>query len=162
MTPELPAKGSDGIEQVGGFGSNSARTTGKPGVPTARPGSSDSGHPLPTPWPQSATSQPFPDAEDVIASPSVRSERWLAEPDYWMADHQRIPRPPTRPIARPQRFRRMSRMQSALLAMAILIGVMGIGAGMVMAGRFSEQFFNRPAPTAQPAHATQTIPTKTP
>lgn len=107
----------------------------------------------------------FPEAQDVTASPTVASTNWLPEPDYWLADHQRIPRPPTRPIARPKRFRRMSRMQSALLAVIILIVVIVIGAGMVEAGRISHDFFNNTpffnaphtVPTARP-----TTPASTP
>lgn len=153
----------------------------EPARRTQPPSGSSGKHPLPNPWPQQAASsssgkhplpnprlrhvrpQPSPDAEAVTASPTVASDNWLPEPDYWLADHQRIPRPPTRPIARPKRFRRMSRLQSALLAVIILIAVIVIGAGMYEAGRLSGDFFNNffsaphAAPTAHP-----TTPAATP
>jgi hypothetical protein len=131
---------------------------------TQPPSGSSGKHPLPNPWPGQAEPQPFPDAEDVMISPTVSSKNWLPEPDYWLADHQRIPRPPTRPIARPKRFRRLSRLQSALLAVIILIAVIVIGAGMYEAGRLSGDFFNNffSAPHAAPtAHPTTPAPTPT-
>lgn len=203
MTPELPANEMNSVDGVDGMDdadSNSARKTSAPAAMRApkrtQPLSSSGKHPLPGPWPQQVAPQPFPEAEDLTAAPSVTSEqwlakaedqtavpavtkerrpaeaidlpttpivtseRWLAEPKYWLADHQRVPRPPTRPIARPQRFRRISRTRSALLATGILILAVAIGAGMVLAGQASYEFFNRsaPVPTVHPASATPTLP----
>lgn len=97
---------------------------------------------------------------DALRAPSVTPQHWLPEPDYWLADHQRVPRPPTRPIPRPKRFRRTSYVKSFFLALFILLGIALIGAGMVTAGQLSYQFFNTPkaAPTTRPANAAPTSP----
>ena len=168
MTSETPAHERESA------GATPASTT--PAPPAARtrrtqpPSGSSGKHLLPNPWPQPGAPQLFPEAADVTATPTIASANWLPEPDYWLADHQSIPRPPTRPIPRPRRFRRMSRPQSALVAVIILMGVTVIGAGMVEAGRISGDFFNgnffnapRTAPTTQPttSAATPTVTTVT-
>ena len=168
MTSETPAHERESA------GATPASTT--PAPPAARtrrtqpPSGSSGKHLLPNPWPQPGAPQLFPEAADVTATPTIASANWLPEPDYCLADHQSIPRPPTRPIPRPRRFRRMSRPQSALVAVIILMGVTVIGAGMVEAGRISGDFFNgnffnapRTAPTTQPttSAATPTVTTVT-
>lgn len=166
MTSEIPAHE---LENTGVAPASLLPETDETPLAPARrtqpPSGSSGKHPLPNPWPQQAEPQLFPDAVDVTASPTVASANWLAEPDYWLADHQSIPRPPTRPIARPRRFRRMSRLQSSLLAVIILIAVIVIGAGMYEAGRLSGDFFNNffsaphVAPTTVPTHAVDATPT---
>lgn len=122
------------------------------------PSTSGGEHPLPKPWPQPDASLPTLE-KNVPLIPSVTPEHWLPEPDYWLSDHQRVPRPPTRPITRPMRFRKASRLRSGLLALVavLIIGIIGIG--MVTAGRLSYQFFNQPQPTAAPTHSAQPTPT---
>lgn len=171
MTPETPAHDMDSPDA--GLAAPTAPPPAPPARRTQPPSGSSGKHPLPSPWPQPGESPLFPEAEDVTVTPTVSTKNWLPEPEYWLADHQRIPRPPTRPIARPQRFHRMSRLQSALLALIILIAFGAIGAGMVEAGRISHDFFNgnffnapHTVPTAQPtthpAGITPTAPAKRP
>lgn len=136
MTPDLPASNLDGIDELSASGRR-----------TLPPGSGSSGrHPLPAPWPQPEASQPFPGVQDVLAAPSVMPENWLPEPTYWLADHQAIPRPPTAPVPRPQRFRPISRGRSTLLLLVILLGIVLLFAGMLLAGRISYDLFNSPSP----------------
>ena len=169
MTPERPESAANDKDSAG-TAPAATPPTSPPATRVRRtqaPGGGSGKHPLPSPWPRQTEPQPFPDAEDVTASPTVSSRSWLPEPEYWLADHQSIPRPPTRPIARPKRCRRMSRLQSALFAFVILIIVVALGAGMIEAGRLSYDFFNapRPAPTTSPtapAHATPTLPATQP
>lgn len=161
MTPDVPTNDVDGRD--GGKRTSEPRRSGKTRAPTARltqPLSSSGKHPLPSPWPQQTVSEPFAEAEDITSTPVITRAQWLPEPDYWLADHQRIPRPRTRPIARPRRFRRVSYARSALLAITILAGVVVVGYGMYTAGSISYQFFNAPTPvpTAHPATTTPTLP----
>jgi hypothetical protein len=90
--------------------------------------------------------------------PAVKRSNWLQAPDYWLADHQSVPRPPTRPIPRPRRFVRMSRARSATLLFVAVVGITVVGAGMVFAGHLTYEYFNTPLalPTAHPATATAT------
>lgn len=89
---------------------------------------------------------------------AVKQDHWLPKPDYWMTDHQAVARPRTRPIPRPQRFVRPSRARSTTLLFVSVIGAGLLGAGMVMAGNLTYQFFNTPAvaPVSHPATATST------
>ena len=164
MTPETPAPDMDRAGKASAASTPPAARTRR----TQPPSGSSGKHLLPNPWPQPGAPQLFPEAEDVTATPTIAAANWLPEPDYWLADHQGIPRPPTRPIPRPRRFRRMSRLQSALVAVIILIVATVIGVGMVEAGRISGDFFNgnffntpHSAPTTQPTTpaATPTTPT---
>ena len=91
-------------------------------------------------------------------SPAVKRSNWLDAPDYWLADHQSVPRPPTRPIPRPRRFVRMSRTRSSMLLFVAVVGIAIVGAGMVYAGHLTYGYFNTPLalPTTHPATATAT------
>ncbi|HEU4784696.1 MAG TPA: hypothetical protein VFS83_15240 [Ktedonobacterales bacterium] len=96
---------------------------------------------------------------EIGSRPSaVKRSDWLEAPDYWLADHQSVPRPPTRPIPRPKRFVRMSRRRSATLLFVAVVGITVVGAGMVFAGHLTYDYFNTPLalPTAHPATATAT------
>jgi hypothetical protein len=90
--------------------------------------------------------------------PAVKRSDWLEAPDYWLADHQSVPRPSTRPIPRPKRFVRMSRARSATLLFVAVVGIVIVGAGMVFAGHLTYDYFNTPLalPTTHPATATAT------
>jgi hypothetical protein len=89
---------------------------------------------------------------------AVKRSNWLEAPDYWLADHQSVPRPPTRSIPRPKRFVRMSRARSASLFLVAMAGIAVIVAGMVFAGHLTYDYFNTPLalPTTHPATATAT------
>jgi len=89
---------------------------------------------------------------------AVKRSDWLEAPDYWLADHQSVPRPPTRPIPRPKRFVRMSRARSATLFLVAVMGIAVVVAGMVFAGHLTYEYFNTPLalPTTHPATATAT------
>jgi hypothetical protein len=82
--------------------------------------------------------------------PAVKRSNWLEAPDYWLADHQSVPRPPTRPIPRPRRFVRMSRARSTMLLLVAVVGIVVVGAGMAFAGHLTYEYFNTPLalPTA--------------
>lgn len=89
---------------------------------------------------------------------AVKRSNWLEAPDYWLADHQSVPRPPTRSIPRPKRFVRMSRARSASLFLVAMVGIAVVVAGMVFAGHLTYEYFNTPLalPTTYPATATAT------
>jgi hypothetical protein len=154
------------------------------GKRTLPPGSSDK-YPLPGRWPQpEAWLEPgdVPEAEPEpqrpverpvepaieppvmieieIGSrvPAVKRSNWLEAPDYWLADHQTVPRPPTRSIPRPKRFVRMSRARSTMLFLVAMMGIAVVVAGMVFAGHLTYEYFNTPLalPTTHPATATAT------
>ncbi len=156
------------------------------GKRTLPPGSSDK-YPLPGRWPQPEAWLEFDDAPEPEAKPqrpvepprpvepaidppvmieieigsrpsAVKRSDWLEAPDYWLADHQSVPRPPTRPIPRPKRFVRMSRRRSATLLFVAVVGIAVVGAGMVFAGHLTYEYFNTPLalPTTHPATATAT------
>ncbi|HEX6542300.1 MAG TPA: hypothetical protein VF040_11140 [Ktedonobacterales bacterium] len=98
------------------------------------------------------------------ASARVTQELWLPKQDYWLANHQVIPRPSMRKVPRPQRFRPVSRRRSMLLLVIIVLGTGLIGAGVVFAATLSYQYFNvsgsnapGSAPKGQPVTATSTI-----
>ena len=182
MTPELPTNEIERTDPARAGDLGSIRDTGTPpALPRDRrtaPLRSSGKHPLPSTWPQRAPSQPL--AQPLVAGqaptstsmtvydaplvPSVTPEHWLPEPDYWLADHQRIPRPPTRPITRPTRFRRVSRARSSAIVLFILLALLVLGVGMVEAGHLSYQLFNSPItlPSLLPTHATPTPPAKKP
>jgi hypothetical protein len=180
MTPELPAHDIERTDPARAGDPGSSRKTGAP-PPLTRdrrtaPLQSSGKHPLPSPWPQRSPSQPLAQlleegpaptsltVYDAPLVPSVTPEHWLPEPDYWLADHQRIPRPPTRPITRPTRFRRVSRARSSAIVLFILLALLVLGAGMIEAGHLSYQLFNSPItlPSLLPTHATPTLPAKKP
>lgn len=156
MVPESPASDGDGTDASAAptttsDASGDADTRrGKTTLPLRASGKP----PLPGPWRQPEEPQPSLAEDDIPLVPVVTPEHWLPKPQYWLADHQRIPRPPTRPIPRPTRFRRGSRVRSCLLLLVILACVGLFGAGIVMAGRLSYQYFNAPTPvpTAHPAN----------
>jgi hypothetical protein len=182
MTPELPANDIERADQSRAGDVGDIRVTGvPPALPRDKrtmPRGSRNTYPLPAPWPQRTPSQPpvqppvqppamEPTSLTVYEAPlvpRVTPEHWLPEPDYWLADHQRIPRPPTRPITRPQRFRRVSRARSSAMVLFILLALVVLGAGMVEAGHLSYQLFNSPItlPSLLPTHATPTVPAKKP
>jgi hypothetical protein len=91
--------------------------------------------------------------------PVVTRDNWLQKPEYWLADYQLLPRPRTRRVPRPKRFRPVSYTRSTMLLFVILIGIFLVSAGVVFAGQLSYDFFNSPLslPSAHPATAT-TIP----
>ncbi len=91
--------------------------------------------------------------------PVVRRDNWLQKPEYWLADYQLLPRPRTRRVPRPKRFRPVSYTRSTMLLFVILIGIFLVSGGVVFAGQLSYDFFNSPLslPAAHPATAT-TIP----
>ena len=114
--------------------------------------------PLPTPWPEqsveSAESLVLPESlpPDPGAPPVVAPDQWLDEPRYWLADYQRVPRPMTRPLSRPIRFRKVSPLRSAikLLTVVALIVVLTVGLALalnagVRAGTSFIQQFTTPA-----------------
>lgn len=182
MTQESPTSNREGAIASG---ASSARATGAParivaGKRTLPPGSSDK-YPLPGRWPQP---EALPEADDALELeaeplapprppaeppvmieieigprvPAVKRSDWLQAPDYWLADHQSVPRPPTRSIPRPKRFVRMSRARSTTLFLVAMVGIAIVGAGMVFAGHLTYEYFNTPLalPTTHPATATAT------
>jgi hypothetical protein len=134
--------------------------------------------PLPTPWPEQAAESPnglvLPEEllPDPGSPPVVGPDQWLDEPRYWLADYQRVPRPKTRPLSRPVRFRKVSPLKSAiklLLALALIV-VLTIGLALavnagVQAGTTLFQQLTTPSmplvtPTTTPAPTL--APTATP
>lgn len=174
-----------GIDSARATGAPARIVSGKRTIP---PGSSDKyplpgRWPQPEAWPESDDALEFDDAPPPVAAshpktvpepaieqpvmieieigsrfPAVKRSNWLEAPDYWLADHQSVPRPPTRPIPRPRRFVRMSRARSSTLLFIAVVGIAIVGAGMVYAGHLTYGYFNTPLalPTTHPATATAT------
>lgn len=189
-----PASDMDGLDGMDEPRRSGARATSAParivtGKRILPPGSSDK-YPLPGRWPEPDDGEDVPEPEaveqaappppppppvvDVVIetsapglAPVVRRANWLKAPDYWLADHQTVPRPPTRPLPRPRRFVRMSRGRSAALFLVAVVGIGVVVAGMLFSGHLTYEFFNTPMalPTAHPATATATdtpvVPTAT-
>jgi hypothetical protein len=123
--------------------------------------------PLPPVWPMEgdASVSPSPAADRAEAlrgsdeagvQPSVEPGRWVQEPDFWeketmiaMTGRHPVPRPKTRPLPPPQRFRPMARWKS-MLALGVFVVVTALAcAGGVALGRLSMESFG-PTPTARP------------
>ena len=188
MTQESPTSDREGAldSENSGIRATGAPARIVAGKRTLPPGSSDK-YPLPGRWPQPEAWLEFDDAPEPEAKPqrpvepprpvepaidppvmieieigsrpsAVKRSDWLEAPDYWLADHQSVPRPPTRPIPRPKRFVRMSRRRSATLLFVAVVGIAVVGAGMVFAGHLTYEYFNTPLalPTTHPATATAT------
>jgi hypothetical protein len=92
-------------------------------------------------------------------TPIVGKNNWLPNQDYWLADHQAIPRPKSRPLPRPKRFRRVSYGRSFTFAFVCVVGAGLIVGGMIAAGQITYQYFNTPfaIPKTAPATATATL-----
>jgi hypothetical protein len=111
--------------------------------------------------------------------PTVESQAWLKQDDYWqrttyiaVTGRHTAAAPPTRPLPRPHRFRKSSRVRSILVLALTLALIVVIPMGVVMAQRAAQTHITLPTnipgltePT-QPIHtpaATATIkPTVTP
>ena len=120
--------------------------------------------PLPTPWPDqavdSAESLGLPESlpPDPGVPPVVAPEQWLDEPRYWLADYQHVPRPKTRPLTRPIRFRKASPVKSAItlffaivLVVVLTIGlVLVLDAGVQAGSKFIQQFTTPATPLVTP------------
>lgn len=120
--------------------------------------------PLPTSWPEqaaeSAESLVLPESlvPDPGAPPVVAPDQWLEEPRYWLADYQRVPRPKTRPLSRPVRFRKVSPLKSAIrlllvlaLAVVLTIGLaLAVNIGVQAGTEFLQQFTTPPKPLVTP------------
>lgn len=90
---------------------------------------------------------------ELHGEPLVAQEQWLPQPEYWLSDHQRIPRPKTQPIPRPVRFNRAPRWKSAVLMLVVVVAVGAAIAGGIQLSRAGSNLLNEltaPAPKAQP------------
>ena len=144
--------------------------------------------PLPGAWPVSAVepsvsapageipiiprSELQRDRDDNATRPLVGPDRWVNEQEFWatntfiaLSGRRAIPRPKTKPLQPPQRFRPMPRWRSYLLLLVVCLMIGGTLVGIVAISRFSAQAFgprhpiSTPAPaahTATPAHPTAT------
>lgn len=144
--------------------------------------------PLPGAWPASAAepsvsapageipiiprSELQRDRDDNATRPLVGPDRWVSEQEFWetntfiaLSGRHAIPRPRTKPLQPPQRFRPMPRWRSYLLLLVVCLMIGGSLAGVVAIGRLSAQAFgpHHPIATPAPAHtATPAHPTATP
>jgi hypothetical protein len=136
--------------------------------------------PLPAPWPEQA--HPVESAESLVlpeelpldpgSPPVVGPDQWLDEPRYWLADYQRVPRPKTRPLSRPVRFRKVSPLKSAiklLLALALIVVLtiglaLAVNAGVQAGTTFFQQLTtpSKPLVTPTTTPAPTLAPTATP
>jgi hypothetical protein len=133
---------------------------------------------LPTPWPaqstENADSLVLPESmpPDPGAPPAVAPDQWLEQPRYWLADYQHVPRPKTRPLSRPIRFRKVSPIKSAIrlvfvvaLVIVLTIGLaLAVDAGIQAGTTFVQQFTTPPKPLVTPTTAPvpTAVPTKAP
>lgn len=106
--------------------------------------------------------------------PTVQSEAWLKQDDYWqrttyiaVTGRHTAQRPPTRPLPRPNRFRRPSPLRSVVI-LALTLALMAlIPIGVLVAQREAAAHIKIPTsipglsqPTATPTHAATTTPVK--
>lgn len=144
--------------------------------------------PLPGAWPASAAEpsvsapageipiipRPGPqrDRDENATRPLFGPDRWVSEQEFWetntfiaLSGRHAIPRPRTKPLQPPQRFRPMPRWRSYLLLVIVCLMIGGTLVGVVAISRLSTQVFGpqHPISTPAPAHtATPAHPTATP
>lgn len=103
------------------------------------------------------------DADAFGARPSVEPGHWVHEPEYWgeetmiaMTGRYLVPRPKTRPLPPPQRFRPMARWKS-MLALGALVLVTALACvGTVTLGKLTvEVFGSKPQATLTVPHTPQ-------
>lgn len=111
--------------------------------------------------------------------PTVQSEAWLTQDDYWqrttyiaVTGRHTAQRPPTRPLPRPNRFRRSSPLRSVIVLALTLALIVLIPIGVMVAQREAATKIKIPTnipgltqPTVAPTHvptATPAKPTATP
>jgi hypothetical protein len=154
--PDDAAFGSDGDFRDG---PSSLMTT------TSQPRATD--RPFLTPWPEpqadEAQDLTLPESlpPDPGAPPTVTPAEWLHEPPYWLADYQRVPRPKTRPISRPVRFRKVSYWKSMVLLCSLVL-TMGVAiVGIVLAYQASTAILPQFTTPAKPLSAPSVTPAST-
>ena len=128
--------------------------------------------PLPPVWPMEGdgTVSPSPatdegeaprGADESGVRPSVEPGRWVQEPDFWeketmitMTGRHPVPRPKTRPLPPPQRFRPVARWKS-MLALGVFVVVTAFACGgSIVLGRLSIELFG-PQATPLGTHTPQ-------
>lgn len=136
-----------------------------------------SGIPLPPAWPiaengaasPSSAAHPAETLRDPDASgvqPRVEPGRWVHEPDFWeketmiaMTGRYPVPRPKTRSLPPPQRFRPMARWKS-MLVLGVLVVVTALACvGSIELGKLSIDAFG---PTTTPTVTQTAQPTVSP
>ena len=97
--------------------------------------------------------------------PTVESQAWLKQDDYWqrttyiaVTGRHTAAAPPTRPLPRPHRFRKSSRVRSILVLALTLALIVVIPMGVVMAQRAAETHIT--LPTSIPGIPGLTAPTQ--
>lgn len=100
--------------------------------------------------------------DEADAQPSIERDHWVQEPDFWeketmiaMTGRYPVPRPKTRPLPPPQRFRPVARWKSMLLLSTLVVVTVLTCVGVLELGRLSAQVFGTQATpvvthTAQP------------
>lgn len=116
-----------------------------------------------------------PDADD---RPTVETRAWLKQDDYWkrttyiaVTGRHTAAAPGTRPLPRPKRFQRRSRVRSLLILALTLALIVLIPLGVVVAQQEAAAHIklptnipglSQPTPTLTPAPTATTKPTATP
>ncbi|HEX8036946.1 MAG TPA: hypothetical protein VF510_24020 [Ktedonobacterales bacterium] len=128
--------------------------------------------PLPPAWPiqEMETSLPSSAPDASGAHPSVEPGRWVQEPDFWeketmiaMTGRYPVPRPKTRPLPPPQRFRPVARWKSMLLLGTLVTVTILACVGTIALGKFSIDVFGSQATPTVTRTAQPTVsPTKPP
>jgi hypothetical protein len=113
------------------------------------------------------------DAGEIVGDggvrPTVESQAWLKQDDYWqrttyiaVTGRHTAAAPPTRPLPRPHRFRKSSRVRSILVLALTLALIVVIPMGVVMAQRAAETHITLPTGIPGLTEPTQPIHTPTP
>ena len=121
--------------------------------------------------PLAATSGTSASEDGILDEVSVAEDSWLSQEDYWNTStfiaitgkRRAAPRPDTRPLPRPQRFRPPSRVRSisAFIALIVVLFALIFGSGIVY--RDTVALTNKYLhPTAQPTTTPNVSPTATP
>lgn len=126
--------------------------------------------PAPPAWPKSleedngaAPPATLRDTDASPVQPSVEPGRWVHEPDFWeketmiaMTGRYPVPRPKTRPLPPPQRFRPMARWKSVLALIALVVVAALACVGSIELGKLSIDVFGTQATpiVTQTAHPT--------
>ncbi|MGZ6390493.1 MAG: hypothetical protein ACXWQZ_14685 [Ktedonobacterales bacterium] len=157
----------DSARDAGYLGNPSIHVSTEPASEEDRPPqqhSPVSSVPLPPAWPmrEMGTTLPSSAPDESGTHPSVEPTRWVQEPDFWeketmiaMTGRYPVPRPKTRPLPPPQRFRPVARWKSMLLlgtlvAVTILACVGTIAMGKLSIDVFGSQATPTVTRTAQP------------
>ncbi len=123
-----------------------------PGYPASEPAHERTGVPAAAP-------------SEFDIHPQIEPERWVSPDDTWNTTSfkalsgGRMAARPTRPLPRPERFRRVPRWRSYLYLVVLLLVIAMVSMGAVEITSLTKEVFRQPPRSTQPAPAHTTTAT---